>query len=292
MILACGRHQLDLTRPRVMGILNLTVDSFSDGGELLRGGDPDFRAELDDAALLRRADAMVAAGADILDIGAESTRPGATAVPLQLELDRIGGALRLLARRFDVLLSVDSSSPEVFRLAAGEGAGMLNDVRALQRPGAVEAAAASGLPVCVMHMQGEPGGMQDAPRYDDVVAEVSAFLESRMQALAASGIAAERVLLDPGFGFGKTLDHNLELLAGLPQLATLGRPLLVGLSRKRMIGALTGRPLDARMPGSIAAALLAVERGAHIVRVHDVAPTVDALRVAVAVRERSTIVDA
>lgn len=295
MILPCGRHVLDLSRPRVMGILNLTTDSFSDGGELLRGdrrdsGDGHGHAGLDREALLRRAQAMVEAGADILDLGAESTRPGAVPVPAQLEEDRIVAALRLLETRFDVVLSVDSSSPAVFRAAAQAGAGMLNDVRALQRPGAAEAAAATGLPVCLMHMQGEPGTMQKAPRYDDVIAEVSAFLEARLQAVAAAGIAPERVLFDPGFGFGKTLEHNLDLLASLARLAALGRPLLVGLSRKRMIGTLTGRGVDDRVPGSVAAALLAVERGAHIVRVHDVAPTVDALRVAAAVRERSTIV--
>ena len=283
MILTCGRHALDLSRPRVMGILNLTSDSFSDGGELLRGD------RLDGDALLRRAAAMVEAGADLLDLGAESTRPGAAPVPVSLELERIGEALRLLSARFDLVLSVDSSSPEVFRAAAAQGAGLLNDVRALQRPGAVEAAAASGLPVCLMHMQGEPRSMQDAPSYDDVVVDVSVFLKARLKAVAAAGLAPERVLFDPGFGFGKTLEHNLDLLAGLPQLAELGRPLLVGLSRKRMIGTLTGRDGGERMSGSVAAALLAVERGARIVRVHDVAPTVDALRIAAALHDRSSM---
>ena len=276
--LPCGDRRLALDRVAVMGVLNLTPDSFSDGGQLLAesGG-------LDREALLRRAEAMVADGAAILDLGAESTRPGAVPVPLERELERVVGALELLAPRFDVVLSVDSSAPEVFAASAAAGAGLLNDVRGLRRPGALEAAAATGLPVCLMHMQGEPGSMQDSPHYDDVVAEVCAFLAERLAAAEAAGIGRERLLVDPGFGFGKTLAHNLRLLRDLDALGELGVPVLVGLSRKRMIGALTGREVDERMPGSIAAAALAVAGGARLVRTHDVAPTVDAVRVAEAV---------
>ena len=264
-----------------MGVLNVTDDSFSDGGELLRG-EPG-RAVLDGDALLRRAEAMVRDGAAILDVGAESTRPGATPVPEALECERIGAALELLLPRFDVPVSVDTSSPQVMTRAGEAGASLLNDVRALQRPGALEAAAATGLPVCLMHMQGEPGTMQDDPVYADVVVEVRSFLAERMEACTGAGIGPERLLVDPGFGFGKTLAHNLELLRGLPTLAALGPPVLVGLSRKRMIGALTGRPVGERLAGGLALAVLAVERGARIVRTHDVAGTVDALRVTAAV---------
>jgi dihydropteroate synthase len=264
-----------------MGVLNLTVDSFSDGGELLRG-EPG-RAELDGDALLRRAETMVRDGAAILDVGAESTRPGASPVPEALECERIEAALALLLPRFDVPVSVDTSAPLVMTRAGAAGASLLNDVRALRRPGALEAAAATGLPVCLMHMQGEPGTMQDDPVYGDVVVEVRRFLAERMEACEGAGIGPERLLVDPGFGFGKTLAHNLELMRGLPALAALGPPVLVGLSRKRMIGALTGRPLGERLAGGLALAVLAVERGARIVRTHDVAATVDALRVTAAV---------
>ncbi|HSG88673.1 MAG TPA: dihydropteroate synthase [Pseudomonadales bacterium] len=260
-----------------MGVLNLTTDSFSDGGELLRGG------VVDGDALLARAEAMVVAGASILDLGAESTRPGAAGVDEGLELERIVAALTLLGPRIDAVLSVDSSTPAVFTAAAAAGAGLINDVRALQRPGALAAAAATGLPLCLMHMQGEPGGMQVAPHYDDVVREVGEFLVARREAALEAGVVDDQILLDPGFGFGKTLDHNLELLARLGELAALGSPLLVGMSRKRMIGQLTGREVDERMAGSVAAAVLAVDRGARIVRAHDVKETVDALRVAAAV---------
>lgn len=277
--LSCGDRRLPLDRVAVMGVLNLTPDSFSDGGELLDDG-----GRLDADALLRRADSMVTDGAAILDLGAESTRPGARPVSVAIEAERIVAALELLAPRFDVVLSVDSSAPEVFAAAAAAGAGLLNDVRALRRPGALEAAAATTLPVCLMHMQGEPGTMQDSPAYDDVLAEVSAFLAARLGAARDAGIAQERLLVDPGFGFGKKLAHNRELLRGLERLAELDVPVLVGLSRKRMIGALTGREVHDRLAGSIAAAALAVRAGAHIVRTHDVAETVDAVRVAEAVR--------
>lgn len=275
---AFGSRQLDLDRPQVMGILNVTEDSFSDGGELLAGG------RLDGDALLQRAEAMVAAGASLLDVGAESTRPGAQPVPPALELDRVGAALALLRPRFDVVLSVDSSSPEVFAAAATAGAGLINDVRALGRDGALAAAAATGLPVCLMHMQGEPGTMQDDPRYHDVLAEVGRFLSGRVEACVEAGIGRERILLDPGFGFGKGLEHNLALLAGLKALAASGLPLLVGMSRKRMLGELTGRQAGQRLAAGVAAAVLAVERGAWIVRTHDVAATVDAMKVVEALR--------
>ncbi|GIX31084.1 MAG: dihydropteroate synthase [Porticoccaceae bacterium] len=260
-------------RAAVMGVLNVTPDSFSDGGALYgpRG--------LDQAALLERAEAMVAAGADILDVGGESTRPGARPVPREEELARVVPALRLLRRHFAVPLSVDTSDPEVMRAAAGEGADLINDVRALRRPGALQAAAASGLAVCLMHMPAEPPEMQRNPQYGDVVAEVERFLQARVEQAVEAGISPERILVDPGFGFGKTLEHNLALLRALPRLRSLGRPLLVGVSRKRMVGELTGREVAERLAGSLALALLAVERGADVVRVHDVAETVDALTV-------------
>ena len=277
--LDCGDRRLSLDRVAVMGVLNLTPDSFSDGGELL-----DDAGRIDGETLLRRAETMVAEGAAILDLGAESTRPGAVPVPVAVECERIVAALELLAPRFDVVCSVDSSAPEVFAAAASAGAGLLNDVRALRRPGALEAAAATNLPVCLMHMQGEPGTMQAEPSYEDVLAEVSAFLRERLDAARAAGVGQGRLLVDPGFGFGKTLAHNCELLRGLGALSSLEVPLLVGLSRKRMIGALTGREVGERVAGSIAAAALAVRAGARIVRTHDVAETVDAVRVAEAIR--------
>ena len=278
-ILVCGDRELALDRVAIMGVLNLTPDSFSDGGELLTDDE-----RLNKEALLRRADVMVAEGAAILDLGAESTRPGAKPVSLPVERDRIVSAIEALRPRFDVVISVDSSQPQVFTAAAAAGAGLLNDVRALGLPGAMDAARKTGLPVCLMHMQGEPGTMQKAPRYEDVVTEVVEFLCERLAYAEASGFHAERLLVDPGFGFGKTLDHNLQLLRGLSRLESLGRPVLVGLSRKRMIGALTGRAVDERGPGSVAAAALAVMEGASIVRTHDVRETLDAVRVAQAVR--------
>ena len=285
MKLSCGDRTLDLDTPAVMGILNLTVDSFSDGGRFLG---PDG---LDLDSVLRRAEAMVAAGARILDLGAESTRPGASPVPVTLELERIAAALEALVPRVDAVFSVDSSAPQVFTAAAAAGAGMLNDVRALSRDGALQAVAATGLPVCLVHMRGEPGTMQEDPRYDDVVAEVRAFLAARMEAARFAGIARERILLDPGFGFGKTLAHNVELLAELERIVELEAPVLVGMSRKGMIGGLTGRPLETRVAGSVAAAALAVDRGARVIRVHDVGETVDAVAVAAAVAGMVTVED-
>jgi dihydropteroate synthase len=271
--LRCGHHTLDLTRARVMGILNVTPDSFSDGG--------DFATR---EAALRHARQMVADGADLIDVGGESTRPGAPPVSVAEELDRVIPVIEALAGELAVPVSVDTSKPEVMRAAVAAGAGLINDVAALRRPGALAVAAALRVPVCLMHMQGEPGTMQQDPTYGDVVAEVAAFLAGRLAACEAAGIPRERLLVDPGFGFGKTLAHNLALLRGLPRLASLGVPVLAGLSRKSMIGALLGGvPVGERLHGSVAAAVLAVERGAAIVRVHDVGPTVQALRIVAAV---------
>jgi dihydropteroate synthase len=271
--LRCGKQVLDLSRPLVMGILNITPDSFSDGGELLRSG----RVELEQ--VLRRADAMVTAGAALLDIGGESTRPGAEPVSEAAELDRVVPVVEALASRFDVVLSVDTSTAQVISACAAVGAGLINDVRALTRPGALAAAIASGLPACLMHMQGEPGSMQNAPYYQDVVADVLAMLEDRVNACVAAGLERSRLLVDPGFGFGKTLEHNLALLGQLEALSTLHLPILVGFSRKRMLGMLVGRSERDRMAAGLAAAVAAVLKGARIVRTHDVAETVDAMKV-------------
>jgi len=256
-----------------MGILNTTPDSFSDGGAFFC---------LD--AALAQARRMVDEGADIIDVGGESTRPGASSVSPDEELRRVIPVIERLATELDVPLSIDTSKPEVMRLAVRSGAGLINDVMALRRPGALKAAAEAAVPVCLMHMQGEPRSMQRSPHYGDVVADVAAFFEERIRACAQAGIPADRLLLDPGFGFGKTLSHNLQLLGGLSALTRIGPPLLVGISRKSMIGSLLGDvPVGERLYGSLAAAVLALERGARILRVHDVGPTVDALRVAWAV---------
>ncbi len=262
-----------------MGVINTTPDSFSDGGALYRG------ASLNLDAALAQALAMVEAGATILDVGGESTRPGALPVSEQEELDRVVPLVERIRHSLDVVISVDTSTPAVIRESAAAGCGLINDVRALQREGALEAAARTQLPVCLMHMQGEPGTMQANPEYQDVVADVSSFLTQRLKACEAAGISRNRVLLDPGFGFGKTVEHNLQLLTALPRLAELGLPILVGLSRKSLIGKLIGRDVDQRLPASLALAVLAVERGASIVRVHDVAETVDALAMITALRE-------
>jgi len=273
MHLELGAHRLDLSRPRVMGILNRTPDSFSDGGAY---------AGLE--AALQHARGMARAGADIIDVGGESTRPGAAPVGLQEELDRVIPVIERLARELDTPLSVDTSKPEVMDAAVKAGAAMINDVYALRQPGALEAASRSRAAVCLMHMQGEPRGMQKAPHYIDVVREVADFLQGRADAAVSAGVARDKIVLDPGFGFGKTLEHNLELLQRLPDLAAGGYPLLVGLSRKSMIGTLLGgAPSDRRLQGSVAAALIAVQRGAKIVRVHDVAATAEALKIAMAV---------
>ncbi|WP_147652813.1 dihydropteroate synthase [Vulcaniibacterium gelatinicum] len=267
--LDCAGRVLRLDRPRVMGIVNVTPDSFSDGGE-------HATTEAAVAHGLRLAEE----GADLLDVGGESTRPGAQPVPLEEELRRVIPVIEALAARTALPISVDTSKPEVMRAAVAAGAGMINDVYALRRESALDAAAALGVPVVLMHMQGEPRSMQDAPRYDDVVGEVRNFLAERVFAAEMAGIPKKRIVVDPGFGFGKTLEHNLVLLAQLERLADLGVPVLAGLSRKRSIGELTGREdAHARVHGSVAAHLIAAQRGARLLRVHDVAATVDALKV-------------
>lgn len=255
-----------------MGILNVTPDSFSDGGRFVAR----------DAAL-RHAEAMCAAGATLIDVGGESTRPGAQPVLPQQELERVAPIVEAITSRLDIIVSVDTSTPEVMRETARLGAGLINDVRALRRPGALEAAVQSGLPVCLMHMRGEPGTMQQHPHYDDLLGEVKSFLAERMQACAEMGLAVERIMLDPGFGFAKNLAHNLSLFKHLPALSTLGRPLLVGVSRKSMIGQVVHREAGERLAGSLALAALAITKGARILRVHDVAETVDVVRMIAAV---------
>ena len=263
-----SRYSIDLRVPRVMGIINVTPDSFSDGGRFLHA-----------AAAIAHAEQLVAEGADLLDIGAESTRPGARAPDTVEELSRLEPVLQGVLQ-LGVPVSVDTSNPDVIRQVLDMGVDVINDVRALQRPGALQALArhpAAGL--CLMHMRGEPGTMQDEPLYDDVVAAVRDFLRERLQAALDLGIRAERIVLDPGIGFGKTVGHNLSLLRRQAELMHLGRPLLVGWSRKSTLGALTGRPASERLHASVSAALLAVHAGARLVRVHDVAATVDALKV-------------
>lgn len=279
--LTCGSRVLDLSRTHVMGILNVTPDSFSDGGALYT------RSALSVDHALRRAAEMVAAGATVIDVGGESTRPGAAPVSVDEELARVVPVVERLTAELDVVVSVDTSSPEVIAAAAYAGAGLINDVRALGRPGALSAAAATGLPVCLMHMQGSPATMQDAPTYDDVLEEVCAFLAHRIQDCEAAGIAKERLILDPGFGFGKTVEHNLRLLNNLDRLHALGCPLLIGTSRKSMIDHVLHRPVEQRLAGSLATVALAVMQGAQIIRVHDVAETVDVVRMVEAVRNES-----
>lgn len=270
--LPCGNRVLDLAHPQVMGILNVTPDSFSDGGR--------FR-QRDEA--LRHAAAMVAAGASLIDVGGESTRPGALQVSADEELQRVAPVVEAIAAELDVIISVDTSCPQVMRESARLGAGLLNDVRSLRREGALQAAAESGLPVCLMHMQGEPETMQKNPHYDDLLAEVQAFFAERMAACTAAGISAERIILDPGFGFAKNLQHNLSLFKHMQVLHGFARPLLVGVSRKSMIGQALGREVDQRLAGGLALAALAVAKGACILRVHDVAETVDLVRMIAAV---------
>jgi dihydropteroate synthase len=272
LLLECAGKPLDLTHPVVMGVLNLTPDSFSDGGKFLSR-----------QAAIDRAHAMVEQGAAIVDLGGESTRPGALPVTVAEELDRVLPVVEALAAELPVPVSIDTSKPEVMRAAVAAGAGLLNDVLALRAEGALSAASESGVPVCLMHMRGEPRTMQVRPAYGDVVAEVNRFLAERVAACEAAGIPKHRLLVDPGFGFGKELQHNLALLRHLDRLAELGLPVLVGISRKSMLGALTARAVEHRLAGSLAAAVLAVVKGASIVRAHDVADTVDALKVASAV---------
>ncbi|MGF6695056.1 dihydropteroate synthase [Pseudomonas sp. D(2018)] len=271
--LPCGNRVLDLAQPHVMGILNVTPDSFSDGGR--------FNAR--DAAL-RHAAEMVSAGATLIDVGGESTRPGARPVSPTEELERVAPVVEILARELDVVISLDTSTPAVMREGARLGAGLINDVRALRRDGALDAAADTGLAVCLMHMLGEPGNMQQDPQYQDVVREVGEFLAERTQACLAAGVQGDRIILDPGFGFAKTLAHNLSLFKHMEALHELGRPLLVGVSRKSMIGQALGREVHQRLSGGLALAALAVAKGACILRVHDVAETVDAVRMIAAVQ--------
>lgn len=265
--LDCGGRVLDLSRTAIMGILNITPDSFSDGGIFLSH----------DAAVAR-ALAMVEEGADLVDVGGESTRPGAQAVPVQEELDRVIPVIEAIARAVPVPISIDTSKPEVMHAAVAAGAGFINDVRALRESGAVETAAALQVPVCLMHMQGEPRSMQQHPVYSDIAIEVRDFLQKRIDVCIAAGIPRQRIVLDPGFGFGKTADHNLDLLRRLGVLRALGVPILVGLSRKSMIGTLFELPVTQRLHASVALALIAVQNGATIVRVHDVRATREAIR--------------
>lgn len=274
MIIDFAGHPLDMERCHVMGVLNVTPDSFSDGGHFNR---------LDSA--LVQAQRMVSEGAAFIDVGGESTRPGAAPVSVQEELDRVCPVVEALAREMDVAISVDTSTPEVIRESAALGAGLVNDVRALQREGALAAAVAAGLPVCLMHMQGQPATMQERPEYGSVLREVTGFLMDRVRVVEEAGIEAGKVLLDPGFGFGKSLAHNLELLRSLDQMRALGYPLLVGMSRKSMLGQITGREVSERLPASVAAATIAAIKGAAIIRVHDVRETVDAIKVVTAMEE-------
>ena len=256
-----------------MGVLNVTPDSFSDGGRY---------AQVD--AACAHAQAMAEAGAKIIDIGGESTRPGAAVVAAAEQLDRVIPVIERIAPTLGAVISIDTSDPVVMREAVGAGAGIINDIRALREPGAMATAVELQVPVVLMHMRGDPATMQQNPDYDDVVAEVAGFLRARLKAAEDAGVARDNLLIDPGFGFGKRLEHNLALLAGLDSLLALGAPVLVGLSRKSMLGALTGAELGERMPAGLAAAVMAVERGAAIVRTHDVAATVQALKLVQAVR--------
>lgn len=277
-VLDCNGRALVLDRTRVVGIVNVTPDSFSDGGQ---------HDSLD--AAYAHALSLVEQGADMLDIGGESTRPGAADVPVEEEIRRVVPLIERLAAATTVPLSIDTSKPEVMRAAVAAGAGMINDVYALRREGALDAAAALGVPVCLVHMQGEPRGMQDAPDYDDVVGEVHRFLTDRLFSCELAGIDRRKVLVDPGFGFGKTLEHNLALLRATARFAELGAGAYIGVSRKSMIGEITGRSDPAsRIHGSVAAALVAAQRGAVLVRAHDVAASVDALAVWAAVKAGDT----
>jgi dihydropteroate synthase len=273
-IVDCAGKRLDLTRPQVMGILNLTPDSFSDGGSFY---------SLADA--VAKGVELAAQGAAIIDVGGESTRPGAQPVPLAEELARVVPVIEGLRDRLSVPISIDSSKPEVMRAAVAAGAGLINDVMALRTPGALEAAGELQVPVCLMHMQGEPRTMQHAPRYDDVVSEVIGFLSARISECVRAGIARERILVDPGFGFGKNLEHNLRLLKHLSAFLALGVPVVVGMSRKSMIGAALNVPVGERLVGGVTLAAIAVWQGASVVRAHDVGPTVQAVRMCEAVRD-------
>lgn len=278
MIFDCGKFKLDLTTPRVMGIVNVTPDSFSDGGKFAATN-----------LAIEHALRLASEGADILDIGGESTRPNATPVSLQEELDRVIPVIEGLMKQVNIPLSIDTYKPQVMQAAIAAGASMVNDVRALQEDGALEIVAKSNAGVCLMHMQGTPQTMQNHPHYDDVVNDIKAFLMARLQATmnetnGHAGIEASRIVLDPGFGFGKTREHNITLIRKLESFAELGQPLLVGLSRKSVLGQVTGNNVDARLYASIAASVIAAQKGARILRVHDVGATVEALKVVSAIQ--------
>lgn len=276
MILDCAGKYLDLSAPRVMGVLNITPDSFSDGGRFF---DPE--------QAIAQATAMVEEGAAVIDIGGESTRPGSEAVSVEEEIRRVVPVIEALAPALSVPISVDSSKPEVMLAAVEAGAGMINDVYALRREGALEAAASLDVPVCLMHMQGEPRTMQQNPHYDDVVSEVTEFLHRQVVRCSEAGISRERLLLDPGFGFGKSLQHNLSLLKHLDNVVSQGLPILVGMSRKSMIGAVLDATVDERLFGSVAVATLAAWQGARIIRAHDVKATVEAVKMVAATQAAS-----
>lgn len=268
----CGKYQLQLSRPQVMGIVNVTPDSFSDGGKYTST-----------QAAVSHALTLIAEGADILDVGGESTRPGAAPVPLDEELSRVIPVIEALKGVSTVPLSIDTYKPEVMRQAIAAGADMVNDVRALQEPGALDVVVNTNVGICLMHMQGTPQTMQMAPHYEDVVVEVEQFLADRLQACISHGIAKNRIILDPGFGFGKTREHNIRLIQQLEKLHSIGQPLLVGLSRKSVLGAIAGGDENQRLHASIAASVISAMKGAKIVRVHDVKATVDALKVVTAI---------
>ena len=277
MIIDCGGRALDLSRTAIVGVLNITPDSFSDGGVFF-----------DTQRAIVRARQMVEEGADAIDVGGESTRPGAATISVADEIARVVPVIEILARELPVPISIDTSKPEVMHAAVAAGAGLINDVRALQAPGALEAAASLDRPVVLMHMQGTPADMQRDPHYQDVVAEVRNFLAERAGAATAAGLRPDRLIVDPGFGFGKTAQHNVQLLRRLGEIAALGAPVLVGLSRKSMIGKLLGLPVERRLHASVALALIAVQNGAKILRVHDVAATVEAVRMVEAILQQSS----
>ncbi len=270
--LDCAGKSLDLTQTQVMGILNVTPDSFSDGGLFVSVPEA-----------VKQARKMVDEGALLIDVGGESTRPGATAVNAQEELDRVIPVIEAIHKELDVIVSIDTSKPEVMKHAVKAGAGFINDVRALREPRALEVAKETGAPVCLMHMLGEPRSMQENPQYDDVVKTVKTFLQERINACEEAGIPAEKILIDPGFGFGKTVDHNLTLIKNLTEFSELDKPIMMGVSRKSTIGTLTGRPVDQRVNGSVALTVLCCQSGAKIIRTHDVAATVDAITLTTAV---------
>ena len=273
MIFNCGNFQLDLATPRVMGIVNVTPDSFSDGGKFAA-------TNLAIAHALKLAEE----GAALLDIGGESTRPNATPVSLQEELDRVIPVIEQLAKQVNIPISIDTYKPHVMQAAIAAGASIVNDVRALQEDGAIEVVAKTNIGVCLMHMQSSPQTMQQNPHYDDVVNDVKTFLQARLQASIGAGCRASSILLDPGFGFGKTRQHNITLIKNLDAFADLGQPLLVGLSRKSVLGQVTGNDIDARLYASIAASVISAMKGAKILRVHDVKATVEALKIVAAIQ--------